>query len=100
MEEKKMVEVHIELSDEQAEGLYSNYTIVSNSPNEFVFDFLRIMPGMLKAKVKARIVITPEHAKRLAKALNENIKKYEHNFGVIEDKSPMPIGIIGPTAQA
>ena len=94
-------QINIELPEEMAEGIYSNLAIISHSPQEFVVDFIRVMPGVPKAKVKARIVVTPEHAKRLMKALIDNVKKYEQQFGVISDKEPpvMPMSF-GPTAQA
>lgn len=76
-------ELQIELSPEVAEGIYSNLAIISHSASEFVVDFIRIMPGMPKAPVKSRIVLTPEHAKRLMFALEENVMKYENQFGQI-----------------
>jgi hypothetical protein len=91
-------QINIELSEEIAEGIYSNLAIISHSPQEFVVDFVRVMPGVPKAKVKSRIVLTPEHAKRLMKALAENVKKYESQFGMIEDKEvpnvPMNYGLV------
>ncbi len=94
-------QINIELPEEIAEGTYSNLAIISHSPQEFVVDFIRVMPGVPKAKVKSRILLTPEHAKRFMKALAENIKKYEQQFGTINDKEvhnyPMNFG---PTAQA
>jgi len=94
-------QLNIELSEEIAEGIYSNLAIISHSPQEFVVDFVRVMPGVPKAKVKSRIVLTPEHAKRLMKALAENVKKYESQFGVIEDKDAPNIPMnYGPAAQA
>ena len=94
-------QINIELPEDMAEGTYSNLAIISHSPQEFVIDFIRVMPGVPKAKVKSRVVITPEHAKRLMKALIDNVKKYEQQFGVITDKEPpmMPMNF-GPTAQA
>lgn len=94
-------QLNIELPEDIAEGTYSNLAIISHSPQEFVVDFVRIMPGMPKAKVKSRVLLTPEHAKRLMKALADNIKKYEQQFGAIEDReaSPYPMNF-GPTAQA
>ena len=68
-------EINIEMSEEIAEGIYSNLAIISHSNSEFVIDFIRLMPNVPKAKVKSRIVLTPSHAKRLMAALNENIKK-------------------------
>jgi hypothetical protein len=94
-------QLNIELPEEIAEGIYSNLAIISHSPQEFVVDFVRVMPGIPKAKVKARVVLTPEHAKRLMKALIDNVKKYEQQFGTINDKDqPMMPMNFGPTAQA
>lgn len=94
-------QLNIELPDDIAEGTYSNLAIISHSPQEFVIDFIRIMPGVPKAKVKSRVVLTPEHAKRLMKALIDNVKKYEAQFGTINDKeAPMMPMNYGPTAQA
>ena len=94
-------QINIELPEEIAEGTYANLAIISHSPQEFVVDFVRIMPGVPKAKVKARVVLTPEHAKRLMKALIDNVKKYEQQFGSINDKeAPMMPMNFGPTAQA
>ncbi|MBR5695797.1 MAG: DUF3467 domain-containing protein [Paludibacteraceae bacterium] len=73
----------IEISEEVAEGIYSNMAIISHSSSEFVIDFLRILPNAPKARVKTRIVLTPEHAKRLMIALQSNLKKYEEMFGPI-----------------
>lgn len=95
-------QLNIELSEEVAEGIYSNLAIISHTNSEFVADFLRILPNVPKAKVKSRIVLTPSHAKRLWKALGENLKKYEAQFGPInEPKQPAipPINFT-PTAQA
>lgn len=94
----------IELSEETAQGTYSNLAVITHSSAEFVVDFVRIMPGAPKAKVKSRIILTPQHAKRLLKALEDNVKKYESVNGEIEDKDPrgpsMPMNFGGPTAQA
>ena len=73
----------IELKEDVAEGVYSNLAIIAHSTSEFVFDFVRMMPGVNKAKVKSRIVMTPEHAKRLALALQDNLMRYESQFGEI-----------------
>ena len=70
-------QINIELSEEVAEGIYSNLVMIAHSNSEFVLDFIRLMPGVPKAKVKSRIVVTPEHAKRLLEALKDNIEKYE-----------------------
>jgi hypothetical protein len=95
---------NIELSQEVAEGIYSNLAIISHSSSEFVIDFIRIMPGTPKANVKSRIILTPEHAKRLLMALQDNIAKYESIFGKIkvpEGSNPMmppPINFNGGEA--
>ncbi len=107
MEEKKNPnQLNIELSEEVAQGTYSNLAIITHSPSEFVVDFVRVMPGVPKAPVKSRIVLTPEHAKRLMLALKENIKRYESMHGPIKNmegngQGPMmpPINF-GPTGQA
>ena len=80
MEEKKL---NIKLSPEVAEGVYANLTIISHSPSEFVMDFIRMMPGMQEAQVKSRVVMTPDQAKKLLFALENNIKQYEKQFGTI-----------------
>ncbi|WP_214071519.1 DUF3467 domain-containing protein [Mucilaginibacter sp. dw_454] len=91
MEEQNANQLNIELSEEVAEGIYSNLAIITHSNQEFVLDFVRIMPGTPKAKVKSRIIITPEHAKRLLIALEDNIEKYEAINGRIKT-SPEPSG--------
>ena len=83
-------QINIELPEEIAEGVYSNLAMVAHSNSEFVIDFIRLMPGVPKAKVKSRVVITPEHAKRLLNALADNIKKFEENFGDIKKTEEMP----------
>ena len=75
--------MEIHLSDEVAQGNYSNLAIISHSPSEFIVDFAAILPGMQKANVKTRVILTPEHAKRLALALQDNLMKYEAQFGEI-----------------
>lgn len=100
-ENQNQQQLNIELPEELSEGVYSNLAIISHSPQEFVIDFIRVMPGVPKAKVKSRIVVTPEHAKRLMKALADNVKKYEQQFGTILDKEAPIIPMnFGPTAQA
>ena len=76
-------QLQIELKEEIAEGTYANLAIIAHSTSEFVFDFVRMMPGVNKAKVKSRVVMTPEHAKRLAMALQDNLMRYEAQFGEI-----------------
>ena len=81
---KKQGQINIELDEKTAEGTYSNLAIINHSNSEFVIDFVAIMPGVPKAKVKSRIVLTPQHAKRLLKALAENIQRFEAAHGKIE----------------
>lgn len=94
--------LNIELNEEVAEGTYSNLAIISHSNSEFVIDFIKVMPGMPKAKVKSRILMTPQHAKRLMNALKENIQKYEAQNGTIKEAEPtnIPMNFGGPTAEA
>ncbi|CAA0170085.1 DUF3467 domain-containing protein [Tenacibaculum maritimum] len=94
-------QLNIELDQEIAEGTYSNLAIINHSVSEFIVDFINIMPGVPKAKVKSRIILTPQHAKRLAKALADNIRKFEQANGEIKDyeESPIPMNF-GPTGQA
>ncbi|PWH85886.1 DUF3467 domain-containing protein [Brumimicrobium oceani] len=75
--------INIELPEEVAEGVYSNLALINHSPSEFVFDFIQAMPGMPKAKVRSRVIMTPENAKRLLTALQDNIRKFEENTGTI-----------------
>lgn len=86
MEEK--TEFDVELSAEIAQGTYANLAIISHSTSEFVVDFVRMMPGMPKAQVMSRVILTPEHAKRLAMSLQENISRYETMVGKIELHAP------------
>jgi len=90
MAEDQKNQINIELSEEVAEGTYANLAMIAHSNSEFVIDFIRMMPGTPKAKVKSRIIVTPEHAKRLMKALQDNVKKYEENFGTISASSEIP----------
>ena len=83
-------QINIELSEETAEGVYANLAMIAHSSSEFVIDFIRLMPGVPKAKVKSRIVVTPEHAKRLLHALEDNINKYEASFGEVKQADEMP----------
>jgi hypothetical protein len=77
-------QINIELKEDIAQGVYSNLAIISHSSSEFVLDFIRIMPGVPKAEVKSRIILTPEHAKRLLLALGENMSKYEAVHGPVK----------------
>ncbi|MEI6683785.1 MAG: DUF3467 domain-containing protein [Bacteroidota bacterium] len=94
-------QLNIEISDEVGEGIYSNLAIITHSPAEFIVDFVKMMPGVPKAKVKSRIILTPQHAKRLYKALKENVAKYEAMHGEIRDaEGEIPFNFPTPTAQA
>ncbi len=94
--------LNIELTEEMAEGIYSNLAIITHSNSEFVIDFVKVMPGIPKAKVKSRIVLTPQHAKRLLSAIADNISKFEAVHGIIKQTEGMsiPMNFGGPTAQA
>ncbi|MDR1339874.1 MAG: DUF3467 domain-containing protein [Prevotellaceae bacterium] len=81
---ENQAEINIELTEEVAQGTYSNLAIIAHSSSEFVVDFVRVMPGVPKAKVQNRIILTPEHAKRLLHALQDNISKYESIHGTIK----------------
>jgi hypothetical protein len=103
MEENQPAQPHIdiELTEDVAEGIYSNLAIITHSQSEFVIDFIKIMPGIPKARVKSRILLTPQHAKRLAKALADNIQKFESANGKIKDiDTGFPMTFGGPAAQA
>ncbi len=106
MDEKKNVnQINIELKEDIAQGTYSNLAVITHSSSEFIIDFVRIMPGIPKAEVKSRIILTPEHAKRLLLALQDNISKFESANGPIKNIEGsggpvMPINFGGPTAQA
>lgn len=95
-------QLNIEISEEVADGIYSNLAIITHSNSEFVVDFVRVMPGVPKAKVKARVLLTPQHAKRLMRAMADNIQKFEQAHGPIrETEMPeIPMNFGGPTAQA
>ncbi len=94
-------QINIELDEATAEGIYSNLAIINHSASEFVLDFVCIMPGTPKARVKSRIVLTPQHAKRLLKAMGENIHRFESANGEIKDTEQPPIPLnFGPTGQA
>ena len=102
-EEKKKNQMNIELPEDVADGTYANLAIISHSQSEFVVDFIRMVPNVPKAKVKTRVILTPQHAKRLLKALNDNISKFENQFGPISEQAQqagMPPINFTPTAQA
>ena len=103
MEEQNENQLNIELSEEIAEGVYSNLAIITHSSSEFVLDFIRVMPGVPKAKVKSRIILTPEHAKRLISALEENLEKFEAVNGRVKvqpDNPGFPMNFGGTVGQA
>ena len=104
MEKETVVpnQLNIEISEEVAEGTYANLAVITHSHAEFVVDFVNVMPGTPKSKVKSRIILTPQHAKRFMKALIENVEKYESMHGLIKDleEIQLPLNFGGPTAQA
>jgi hypothetical protein len=95
-------QLNIEISEEVAEGEYANLAIITHSHAEFVIDFVNVMPGTPKSKVKSRIILTPQHAKRFMKALTENVQRFEAANGKIQDleEVQIPMSFGGPTAQA
>lgn len=94
-------QINIELDEKIAEGIYSNLAIINHSHSEFVLDFVTLMPGVPKAKVKSRIILTPQHAKRLLAAIAENVQRFEKAHGEIKesDQPQIPLNF-GPTGQA
>ena len=97
-QEKK---INIEIDEKTSEGIYSNLAIINHSVSEFVVDFVTIMPGSPKAKVRSRVILTPEHAKRLKKALEDNIKRFENVNGEIKSKELPSVPLnFGPTGEA
>ena len=100
-DKKQEGQLNIELDEKIAEGTYANLAIINHSVSEFVVDFVNVMPGTPKAKVKSRIILTPQHAKRLTKALAENVKRFEKAHGEIKDYEQPPIPMnFGPAGQA
>ncbi len=101
---QKKGQINIDLKEDIAQGIYSNLAVITHSSAEFVLDFVRVMPGVPKAEVKSRIILTPEHAKRFLNALQDNVEKFEKMHGPIrksEGGGPMmPMSFGGPTAQA
>ncbi len=95
-------QLNIEISEEIAEGVYANLAIITHSHAEFVIDFVNVMPGTPKSKVKSRIILTPQHAKRFMKALTENVQRFETANGAIKDleEVQIPMNFGGPAAQA
>jgi len=104
-DQNKQNQLNINLSQEVAQGIYSNLAVINHSTSEFIIDYIRVMPGVPQAEVKSRVILTPEHAKRLLNALKDNIDKYEQAYGEIDVKKQgkgpeMPMNFGGPTAQA
>ena len=101
-EKKPKNQVNIELPEDVAEGVYANLAIISHSQSEFVVDFVRLVPNVPKAKVKSRVILTPQHAKRLLAALQDNVVKFEKQFGpiAVHKQNPYPPMNFTPTAQA
>ena len=98
---QKPGQINIELDESVAQGIYSNLAIINHSASEFVVDFVSIMPGVPKSKVKSRIILTPQHAKRFLKALNDNVRRFESAHGEIKDYEQPPIPLnFGPTGEA
>ena len=95
-------QLNIEISEEISEGIYANLVIITHSHAEFIVDFVNVMPGTPKSKVKSRIILTPTHSKRFMKAMIDNVKKFESSNGVIQDIEAveLPLNFGGPTAQA
>ena len=98
---KQQQQINIELDEKTADGVYSNLAIINHSASEFVLDFVSIMPGTPKARVKSRVILTPQHAKRLLKALAENVQRFEKTHGEIKesDNPSIPLNF-GPAGQA
>jgi len=101
-EQAEQSQINIELSEEVAEGVYANLVMIAHSSEEFILDFIRVMPGVPKARVKSRIVVTPAHAKRLLNAMADNIERFERAHGEIEEHNTMvpPIHFGGPGGEA
>jgi len=95
-------ELEIQLPEEEATGTYSNLVMITHSDTEFILDFISVMPGVPEAKVVKRMVLTPEHAKRLSDALDENIKNFEQEHGSIsgDESFDVPFNYRGPTPEA
>lgn len=94
--------LNIELDEDMAEGTYSNLVMIAHSPEEFILDFIRVVPGVQSARVKSRIIVTPQHAKRLLRALEDNIERYESSHGAISESNQggQPFQFGGPDAKA
>lgn len=94
-------QMEIELKEDEATGTYSNLVMITHSPSEFILDFIAVMPGLPKAKVVKRMILTPDHAKRLANALNDNVSRYEKEHGPINSKDKVDMHMYrGPQPEA
>lgn len=93
-------ELSIELDERTAHGVYSNLAVINHSSTEFIIDFVSVMPGVPKAKVQSRIVLTPEHAKRLLHALQENVQRFEKTHGMVDDAKTHKIPLFGQQGEA
>ncbi len=102
MDQQPNNQINIEISEEVAEGSYANLAIITHSHAEFVIDFVNVMPGTPKSKVKSRIIFTPMHAKRFLRALEDNLNRYEAANGMVQDleQVEIPLHFGGPTGQA
>lgn len=100
--QQKGKQMEINLPDDEAQGTYSNLVMITHSPSEFILDFIAVMPGVPKARVVKRMILTPDHAKRLSNALNENVRRYEEEHGTItsKEKFDVPFNYRGPTPEA
>lgn len=97
----KQKQLDIAIDEQTADGVYSNLAIINHSASEFIVDFITVMPGSPKARVKSRVILTPEHAKRFKKALADNIQRFENTNGTIETNEPSPIPLnFGPAGEA
>ena len=97
----KQKQLDIAIDEQTADGVYSNLAIINHSASEFIVDFITVMPGAPKARVKSRVILTPEHAKRFKKALADNIQRFENANGTIETNEPPPIPLnFGPAGEA
>lgn len=93
-QQKPMRRLDVEIKPEQAEGTYSNLVLVAHSASEFILDFARMLPGLPKAKVMSRVLMSPQHVELLRRTLEQNVKKYEEKYGKIEIKDQL-----GPASQ-
>ena len=101
MNKNNQKNIDIELTEDVAYGIYSNIAVINHSQSEFVVDFIQMMPNVPKAKVKSRIILTPQHAKRFAKVLNGNIKNFEAEHGeILDSEVKIPINFLVPQGEA